>query len=198
LRAGRRLGRIHAFHRTDRHHVRHPGARRATVDLGVLKPDQVNITVHGHEPLLAESLCIAAQEPEMLELARKAGAKGINLAGVCCTGNEILMRRGIPVAGGFIQQEMVLATGAVEAMVVDVQCVMQSVAEVAKEISTPTSSPPTIGPRCPAAFISSLTSTMPWVRQNHPDPRHQELQETRQMLYSQGTPSSTWWSVFQP
>jgi len=113
-----------------------PVPRRATVDLGVLKPDQVNITVHGHEPLLAESLCIAAQDPEMLELAKKQGAKGINLAGVCCTGNEILMRRGIPVAAGFIQQEMALATGAIEAMVVDVQCVMQSVAEVAKNFHT--------------------------------------------------------------
>ena len=113
-----------------------PVPRRAIVDLGVLKQDEVNVTVHGHEPLLAEALCLAAQDEEMLALARKVGAKGINLAGVCCTGNEILMRRGIPVAAGFVQQEMVLATGAVEAMVVDVQCIMQSVAEVAKSFHT--------------------------------------------------------------
>ncbi|MEN8256769.1 MAG: anaerobic carbon-monoxide dehydrogenase catalytic subunit [Thermodesulfobacteriota bacterium] len=113
-----------------------PVPRRSIVDLGVLKPDQVNVTVHGHEPLLAESLCIAAQDPEMLALAKKQGAKGINLAGVCCTGNEILMRRGIPVAAGFVQQEIALSTGAVEAMVVDVQCVMQSVADVAKSFHT--------------------------------------------------------------
>lgn len=109
---------------------------RSIVDIGVLKEDQVNITVHGHEPLLAEALCMAAQEEDMQALAKKAGAKGINLAGVCCTGNEILMRRGIPVAAGFIQQEIVLATGAVEAMVVDVQCIMQSVAQVAKSFHT--------------------------------------------------------------
>lgn len=109
-----------------------PVPRRAIVDLGVLREDQVNVTVHGHEPLLAEALCLAAEDEEMQALAKKVGAKGINLAGVCCTGNEILMRRGIPVAGSFIQQEMVLATGAVEAMVVDVQCVMQSVAQVVK------------------------------------------------------------------
>jgi carbon-monoxide dehydrogenase catalytic subunit len=113
-----------------------PVPRRAIVDLGCLKDDQVNITVHGHEPLLAEALCLAAQEEDMLGLAKKAGAKGINLAGVCCTGNEILMRRGIPVAAGFIQQEMAIATGALEAMVVDVQCVMQSVADVAKNFHT--------------------------------------------------------------
>ncbi len=109
---------------------------RAQIDLGVLKGDMVNVTVHGHEPLLAEALCLAAQQDDILALAKKAGANGINLAGVCCTGNEILMRRGIPVAGSFIQQEMVLATGAVEAMVVDIQCIMQSVAEVAKNFHT--------------------------------------------------------------
>jgi carbon-monoxide dehydrogenase catalytic subunit len=109
-----------------------PVPRRSIIDLGVLREDMVNVTVHGHEPLLAESLCLAADDDEIIALAKKAGAKGVNLAGVCCTGNEILMRRGIPVAGSFIQQEMVLATGAVEAMVVDVQCVMQSVAQVVK------------------------------------------------------------------
>jgi len=109
-----------------------PVPKRSLIDLGVLREDMVNVTVHGHEPLLAESLCLAADDEEIQALAKKAGAKGVNLAGVCCTGNEILMRRGIPVAGSFIQQEMVLATGAVEAMVVDVQCVMQSVAQVVK------------------------------------------------------------------
>lgn len=113
-----------------------PVPRRSIVDLGVLKPDQVNIAVHGHEPLLAESLCIAAQDPEMVELAKKQGAKGINLAGVCCTGNEILMRRGIPVAAGFVQQEIAIATGALEAMVVDVQCTMESLAQVANGFHT--------------------------------------------------------------
>ncbi|MHB1380467.1 MAG: anaerobic carbon-monoxide dehydrogenase catalytic subunit [Desulfurivibrionaceae bacterium] len=113
-----------------------PVPRRAIVDLGSLKEDQVNICVHGHEPLLAESLCLAAQEQDMLDLAKKNGAAGINLVGVCCTGNEILMRRGIPVAAGFIQQEIVLSTGAVEAMVGDVQCIMPSIADVASNFHT--------------------------------------------------------------
>ena len=113
-----------------------PKPIRSTVDIGVLRADSVNVTVHGHEPLLAESLCMAASDEEIVALAKKAGAKGVNLAGVCCTGNEILMRRGIPVAAGFIQQEVVLATGAVEAMVVDVQCIMQSVQEVSKSFHT--------------------------------------------------------------
>jgi len=104
---------------------------RTKVDIGVLKKDEVNITVHGHEPVLAEALAMAANDPEIIKEAKKVGAKGINLTGVCCTGNEILMRHGIPIAGSFIQQEVVLATGAVEAMVVDVQCIMQGVSPVA-------------------------------------------------------------------
>lgn len=109
---------------------------RTKVNIGVLKEDEVNVTVHGHEPVLAEALAMAAGDPEIIAEARKAGAKGINLAGVCCTGNEILMRRGLPIAGSFIQQEVVLATGAVEVMVVDVQCVMQGVSPVANRYHT--------------------------------------------------------------
>ncbi|OCC15534.1 Carbon monoxide dehydrogenase CooS subunit [Dissulfuribacter thermophilus] len=109
---------------------------RSRVDIGVLKEDEVNVTVHGHEPILAEALGMAARDPEILEECKKVGAKGINLAGVCCTGNEILMRKGFPIAGSFIQQEVVLATGAVEAMVVDVQCIMQNVSRVAEQFHT--------------------------------------------------------------
>jgi carbon-monoxide dehydrogenase catalytic subunit len=104
---------------------------RAVVNLGTLSKDEVNVVVHGHEPILSEAMALVAQEPEMIEAAKKVGAKGINLVGVCCTGNEVLMRHGIPVAGSFIQQEIVLATGAVEIMVVDVQCIMQSLPVVA-------------------------------------------------------------------
>lgn len=105
---------------------------RAKVNLGVLKADQVNIIVHGHEPLLPELLVVAAKDKELLLQARGVGAKGINIAGICCTANEILMRKGIPVAGSVLQQELAIATGAVDAMVVDVQCVMQGLSAVAR------------------------------------------------------------------
>jgi carbon-monoxide dehydrogenase catalytic subunit len=102
------------------------------INLGVLKEDEVNVVVHGHEPLLPEMLVVAAQDPELIKLAQSKGAKGINLAGMCCSANEVLMRHGIPVAGNFLQQELAITTGAVEAMTVDVQCEMQSLADVAR------------------------------------------------------------------
>jgi len=71
-------------------------------------------------------------DPEIQKAAKEVGAKGVNLVGMCCSANEILMRHGIPVAGNFLQQELAIVTGAVDAMVVDVQCEMQSLAQVAK------------------------------------------------------------------
>jgi carbon-monoxide dehydrogenase catalytic subunit len=103
-----------------------------SINLGVLKEDQVNVIVHGHEPLLPEMLVVASRDPAIKELAEKAGAKGINLAGMCCSANEVLMRHGIPCAGNFLQQELALITGAVELMTVDVQCQMQGLANVAE------------------------------------------------------------------
>jgi len=101
-------------------------------NLGILEKDQVNIIIHGHEPLLSEMIVAVSQEAEMLELAKSKGAKGINLAGMCCTANEILMRHGVGIAGNFLQQELAIVTGAVDAMVVDVQCIMQSITTVAE------------------------------------------------------------------
>ncbi len=102
------------------------------INLGVLKEDEVNLIIHGHEPALAEMLAIVCQDPEMTEYAKSKGAKGINLAGMCCTANEILMRHGVPIAGNFLQQELAIVTGAVEAIMVDVQCIMQGLADVAQ------------------------------------------------------------------
>jgi anaerobic carbon-monoxide dehydrogenase catalytic subunit len=105
-------------------------------NLGVLREDMVNVVVHGHEPTLSEMIVAASQDPEVIAYAKAAGAKGINLAGICCTANEILMRQGIPAAGNFLHQELSILTGAVEAMVVDVQCIMQALVGLAQNFHT--------------------------------------------------------------
>lgn len=108
-----------------------PTPKTSSMNLGVLKADEVNIILHGHNPMLSEVIVAASQDPELLALAEKKGAKGINLAGLCCTGNEVLMRRGIPMAGNHLLQELCIMTGAIEAMIVDYQCIMPAVTEVA-------------------------------------------------------------------
>lgn len=109
-----------------------PTPKTAKANLSVLKEDQVNIIVHGHVPLLSEMICDAASSEELLALAKEKGASGINLAGICCTANEILVRRGYPVAGDFILQELAILTGAVDLMLVDLQCIMPTLPEVAE------------------------------------------------------------------
>ena len=109
-----------------------PKVHAIYANLGVLKKDMVNLVIHGHEPVLSEQIVAAAQDPELIEYAKSKGAKGINIAGMCCTGNEILMRHNVPVAGNELHQELAVITGAVEAMVVDVQCIFPALSNLTK------------------------------------------------------------------
>jgi len=111
-----------------------PSPKMAEASLGVLKEDYVNIAVHGHMPMLSEKIVEAAGEME--KDAKEAGANGVNVVGICCTGNELLMRQGVPIAGNELNSEMALVTGALEAVVVDIQCIYPSIAEIAKSYHT--------------------------------------------------------------
>ena len=135
---------------------------RSRANLGILDPKTVNIIVHGHEPVLSEMIVAASRDPEILELAKSKGAEGISLGGICCTANEILMRHGIPLAGNFLQQELAIATGAVEAMVVDVQCIMPALGNITKK------------------FHTKLISTSP--KAKFPNATHIEFEETKAMI----------------
>jgi carbon-monoxide dehydrogenase catalytic subunit len=114
-----------------------PSPVAVEVNMGVLKEDQVNIIIHGHEPNLFESIVESVNEPTLVQAAKDAGAKGINLVGMCCSGLEMFVRHGIPHAGNFMSTEAVLVTGAVDAMGVDVQCIKQGLVKVADCYGTP-------------------------------------------------------------
>ena len=115
----------------------------AKTNLGMLKEDEVNVVIHGHEPTLSEIIAELSDENELVEYAKSKGAKGINVVGICCSANEVLMRQGVAPIGNFLSQEMAIMTGAVELMVVDIQCIMQSLGELVKKYHTKliTSSP---------------------------------------------------------
>ena len=113
-----------------------PSPIAAKTNLGMLKRDEVNIVIHGHEPTLSEIIAELADDKELLEYAKNKGANGINVVGICCTANEVLMRQGIAPIGNFLSQEMAIITGSVELMVVDVQCIMQSLGELSKRYHT--------------------------------------------------------------
>ena len=113
-----------------------PGLVASRANFGVLSEDEVNVVIHGHEPTLSMMIVEAANDPEILEYAKSKGATGINLAGICCTANEILMREGVPLLGNYLSQELAIVTGAVEAIVVDIQCIMQGLVSVAERYHT--------------------------------------------------------------
>ncbi len=122
-----------------------PSPTHADVNMGVLKEDQVNIIIHGHEPNLFESVLLSVNDPFYIKMAKEKGAKGINLVGMCCSGAEMMSRHGIPHAGNFGSTEAILVTGAVDAMAVDIQCIKQGLTSVAKCYDTPLI---TTNPRC--------------------------------------------------
>ncbi len=107
-----------------------PKPKFSEAGIGVLEEDYVNIACHGHVPILSEKIVEAAEELE--EEAKEVGAKGINVVGICCTGNEILERQGVRVVGNELNSELVIATGALDAIVVDYQCIYPSLAEIAR------------------------------------------------------------------
>ena len=108
----------------------------AKANMGALSMDQVNVVVHGHEPVLSEMILVAVNDPEMIAYARSKGATGINLTGICCTANETLMRQGVATIGNFLSQELAVATGAIDLMVVDIQCIMQALAPLTEQFHT--------------------------------------------------------------
>ena len=140
-----------------------PSPIQSEANLGIMKEDHVNIIVHGHEPVLSEMIVASAQSKEMIEYAKSKGAKGIQLGGICCTANEILQRHGVPPAGTYLQQELAIITGACDAMVVDIQCIFQNLANVAK------------------CFHTKLITTHPIARMEQDNVEHIEFDEHHAM-----------------
>ncbi|MBO8169859.1 MAG: anaerobic carbon-monoxide dehydrogenase catalytic subunit [Thermoanaerobacteraceae bacterium] len=108
-----------------------PKPKLTEVNYGVLKKDYVNILVHGHSPVMVEKILEKINSPEIQQLAKKQGAKGIVVGGMCCTGDELLARYGIPTVTNIMGQELAIGTGAVDAVVVDMQCVIPGMKIVA-------------------------------------------------------------------
>jgi carbon-monoxide dehydrogenase catalytic subunit len=140
-----------------------PTPLASEANLGVMKQEMVNIVIHGHEPVLSEMIVAVADTKEMQDYARSKGAKGIQLSGICCTANEILQRHGVPLCGTFLQQELAIITGACDAMVVDIQCIFQSLANVAK------------------CFHTKLITTHPIARMEQENVLHIEFDEHHAM-----------------
>lgn len=106
------------------------------IGINVLDAKKVNIVIHGHAQFLSEKIIEFSEDKELLDKAKRLGAQGINIVGCCCSGNEMLIRHGIPLASSNLEQELVITTGLVEAFVVDVQCIFPNIENVAAKFHT--------------------------------------------------------------
>lgn len=101
-----------------------------------LEEEFVNIVLIGHLPLLGDKIIELSTAEEMLHSARNQGARGINVSGIGCVGNELLGKRGISFVGGAYQQEFVISTGLVEVVVADFGCVYPNLQKIANSFHT--------------------------------------------------------------
>lgn len=119
-----------------------PQLSATEADLGAVDPSRVNILAHGHVPLMATAVLQAVQSEEMLKLAREAGATGIDVHGSMCTGQELMQRQTTTAqgfksqTGNWLHQEYTVATGAVDLVMMDMNCSIPGLKEVADKFHT--------------------------------------------------------------
>ncbi len=114
-----------------------PSPHECTVDFGVLDPEYVNILPNGHEPFVGMALVELARTPEVQEVARRAGAKGLRVVGSIETGQEMMARLTCDdvfpgMTSNWISIEYFLSTCAVDAFVMDMNCSLPNLKEYAE------------------------------------------------------------------
>lgn len=109
---------------------------KGEVNIGVLDADAVNVIMHGHQPLLAIKVLELAREKTWQDKAKALGAKnGLKIYGSLCEGQQLFNIASeykdvfFGQIGNWIQQELVLASGAVDVLAFDYNCIMPTISE---------------------------------------------------------------------
>ncbi|MGI6590958.1 MAG: anaerobic carbon-monoxide dehydrogenase catalytic subunit [Eggerthellaceae bacterium] len=139
------------------------------VNLGALREGYVNIAVHGHLPTLVSQIVAAGRSEEFVKRAKAAGAKGIRFYGICCSGLSALYRYDhvIPLSNA-VSAELVLATGALDLWVADVQDVFPAIMDVARCFKT-------------TVVTTSDNARLPGAERYEYDHHHANIGQTRQL-----------------
>ncbi len=117
-----------------------PEIRCAPVGLGVIDPDYINIMITGHQHSMFSYLQDRLIEPEIVERAKAAGAKGFKLVGCTCVGQDLQLRGAHYTqvfdghAGNNYTSEAVLATGAIDAVLSEFNCTLPGIEPICDKL----------------------------------------------------------------
>jgi len=110
--------------------------RMAPVGLRVINPDYINIMITGHQHSVFAHLQDRLTQPDVVEKAKAAGAKGFKLVGCTCVGQDLQLRGAHYTeifdghAGNNYISEAVLATGGIDAVLSEFNCTLPGIETV--------------------------------------------------------------------
>ncbi len=117
-----------------------PEIRAAGVGLGVIDPAYINIMITGHQHSTFSYLQDRLIEPDVVEKAKTAGAKGFRLVGCTCVGQDLQLRGAHYTevfpghAGNNYTSEAVLATGAIDAVLSEFNCTLPGIEPICDQL----------------------------------------------------------------
>lgn len=117
-----------------------PEIRQAPVGLRVIDPDYINIMITGHQHSMFVHLQDRLIHPDVVKMARDAGAKGFKLIGCTCVGQDLQLRGAHYTevfdghAGNNFVSEAVLATGAIDAVLSEFNCTLPGIEPICDEL----------------------------------------------------------------
>lgn len=115
-----------------------PTPHEVNVDMGIMDPDYVNIAFNGHQPWIGVATLQKAKQAKYQEMAINAGAKGLHIVGSIETGQELLQRFPVDdvfvgLMGNWLAIEPFLATGTVDALVMEENCSPPAIEQYAEK-----------------------------------------------------------------
>ncbi|MDK2904815.1 MAG: anaerobic carbon-monoxide dehydrogenase catalytic subunit [Eubacteriaceae bacterium] len=117
-----------------------PAIRLAPVGLRVINPDYINIMITGHQHSIFTYLQERLTDKDVIEKAKKAGAKGFKLVGCTCVGQDLQLRGQHYQevfdghAGNNFTSEAILATGGIDAVLSEFNCTLPGIEPICDEL----------------------------------------------------------------
>lgn len=117
-----------------------PEIRMAPVGMRVVDPEYINIMITGHQHSMFTYLQKRLTEDDIVEKAKKAGAKGFKLVGCTCVGQDLQLRGAHYEdifdghAGNNYTSEAILATGAIDAVISEFNCTLPGIEPICDEL----------------------------------------------------------------